>query len=156
MPLDRRFESERPARLADRACIGSPRISVKIDGKDTTGVAAQQRIDPHDLLALKVGEQLAFIQPDERLADAGSAANLRLPADTRPPLIPTARRVARSTAFVVIPADREHILSPAEQIPEEPDLGCWRELCRVGLVAFGRSGSTQTVELGEASRGIAP
>jgi hypothetical protein len=77
--LDRRVEAEGTTRNREGLQIGAPRAAVEINRKQPATVIGKQRIDPDDLAPLKVREQLAVVESDERLVAAIAAAHLGLP-----------------------------------------------------------------------------
>ncbi len=123
LPRQSHSQLERVTHPGERLHLVAPRASAEIDGKQPATVIPKQRIDPDDLAALKVGEQLTIVERDERRVGELAAAHLGLVADAALPLVRAPWRVARSMAAIALPADREHVVATAERIAKEPELG---------------------------------
>ena len=66
----------------------------------------------------QMGANNVITERNEGLIWALTAFDLRLSADSSDPLIPTDRRVARFSAFRVLPSARKYLLPSAKQAPE--------------------------------------
>ena len=72
----------------------------------------------------QMGANDVVTERNECLIWALTAFDLWLSADSSDPLISTDRRVARLSAFRILPSARKYLLSSAEQAPEERNLLC--------------------------------
>jgi hypothetical protein len=70
-------------RPGERLHVVAPRAAVEIDREQPARVIGKERIDPDDLVALKVRQQLTVAERNERLVGAFAAAHLGLPQTPR-------------------------------------------------------------------------
>ena len=89
---------------------------------------ALQGADPNAVLAAQVTLDDAVRHRDEGLVRALAALHPRLAADPCDPLVGAGWRVAGAPRLGVLPADREHVHPPCEQVTEEGHLRRrWRD-----------------------------
>ena len=81
------LDAERLAHVGEQLRVRPPAVAVEIDRQQPARVVGEQRIEPDDLLATEMRKQLLDIERGERLALAGTTADLRFGADSWPPLV---------------------------------------------------------------------
>jgi len=130
-PFDRNGNALCPRRIAERDNIPLPGLFVEIRREKPTCLVRQHGIDTGGEIRRVAGRspgQMGAndVDPewDECLIWALTAFDLRLSADPSDPLIPTDRRVARFSAFWILPSAGKYIFPPAEQASEDRDLLC--------------------------------
>jgi hypothetical protein len=123
--LDRDGDAFRPRGIAERDNIPLPGLLVEICREEPASLVRQHGIDAGGKFGRvscrftgQVGANDVVAEWNEGLIWTLTAFDLWFSADPPDPLVPTDRRVARLSAFRILPSAGKYLFSSAEQAPE--------------------------------------
>ena len=142
-PLDCRNDVKLATRIPNCLGILAPRAAVQVDRQQPARIVRKDGVDAHHLSAPKMGKQLGPIRRLERLVGTLTTPDCRFRADTRLPLVATARRPAAPALVALFPPHGKHVLTASKEPGEHRELELRSQLRVTGwthrrrLVAIG-------------------
>jgi hypothetical protein len=96
-----------------------PRLSVKVQGQEPTGLVREEWIHADDMATVEMAKDGLLVVLEERLIRALAALDARLLAHTAHPLVGAGRGVSLRLLLGVDPEPGEHVLAAMKELMEE-------------------------------------